>query len=70
MISAYESEELLHQYLFFHYGRPEEILPYDFGPAEALGFPARSVLECINLEKLPSRGPRPGSGVCGGALEL
>ena len=55
MISAYESEELLHQYLFFHYGRPEEILPYDFGPAEALGFPARSVLECINLEKLPSR---------------
>ena len=55
MVSTYESEELLHQYLLFHYGRPEEILPYDFGPVESLGFPARTVLECINSAKLPPR---------------
>ena len=55
MVDTYESEELLDQYLLFHYGRPEEILPYDFGPAEALGFPTRTVLECIDPAKLPPR---------------
>lgn len=52
---TYESEELLNQYLLFHYGQPEEILPYDFGPAKALGFPLRTVTECIDLAMLPPR---------------
>ena len=50
----YESERILHQYLLFHYGRPEEILPYDFGPHEAVGFPQRSVSECLRPDELPA----------------
>lgn len=40
----YETPRLLDEYLLFHYGSPEEILPWPFGPREALGFPVRSAL--------------------------
>ncbi len=52
--TGYESEKYLHEYLLFHYGRPEEILPYSFGPREALGFPQRTVSECLRPEALPA----------------
>jgi hypothetical protein len=29
---AYETRRAVDEYLQFHYGRPEEILPYDVGP--------------------------------------
>ena len=45
MNKIYETEEALAQYLLFHYGSPEEILPYDFGPKNSLEFP-------INLVKI------------------
>ncbi len=50
----YESERILNEYLLFHYGQPEEILPYDFGPREALGFPLRTVKECLRTADLPA----------------
>ncbi|MEZ5405689.1 MAG: putative 4-mercaptohistidine N1-methyltransferase [Verrucomicrobiia bacterium] len=37
----YESDAQLAQYLLFHYGKREEILPYSFGPVDALYFSVR-----------------------------
>jgi putative 4-mercaptohistidine N1-methyltranferase len=52
-LNPYESDELLQQYLVFHYARPQEQFPYRFGAADALGFPARCALEGPDLTKLP-----------------
>ena len=46
-MNIYESYKLLAEYLLFHYGSAEEILPYEFGPREALEYPARCVSECV-----------------------
>ena len=54
-LSKYEEENILNQYILFHYGEEEEILPYSFGPKDALYFPVRCVRECLNIEALPSR---------------
>jgi len=43
MSSLYESRRLLDEYLLFHYGEPAEVLPWENGPREALGFPVRTV---------------------------
>ena len=45
MSNIYETTKLLDEYLLFHYGRPEEVLPWAFGPREALGFAVRTVSE-------------------------
>lgn len=50
---VYESEDLLHQYLLFHYGSPEDQLPWPFGPRDALDFPARCVSEGFLPDRLP-----------------
>lgn len=42
-MNIYETEKLLAEYLLFHYATPEEILPWDFGPREALDYPVRVV---------------------------
>ena len=52
--NPYESDRLLAEYLLFHYGRPEEILPYSFGPADALDFAVRAVSECVDDARLPA----------------
>lgn len=51
--NPYESDELLQQYLVFHYATAEEQFPYSFGGADALGFPERCVTEGILAERLP-----------------
>lgn len=43
MPNPYETRRLLDEYLLFHYGSAEEILPWGFGPKEALGFAVRTV---------------------------
>jgi putative 4-mercaptohistidine N1-methyltranferase len=53
MANPYETERLLAEYLLFHYGRDEEILPYPGGPAAALGFARRVVAECVDFASLP-----------------
>ncbi len=40
------------EYLLFHYGSPEQVLPYQFGPTESLHFPARCVKECLEKVRL------------------
>ena len=52
--SIYESYELLHQYLLFHYGDPEDQMPWKFGPRDALDFPVRCVAEGVDAGRLPS----------------
>ena len=52
-MNIYESEKLLGEYLLFHYGSGDEILPYAFGPRDALHFPVRCVTECVDVARLP-----------------
>lgn len=56
--NIYETRRLLDEYLLFHYGTAEEVLPWSFGPKEALGFAVRTVSELI------------GQGDAGQALDL
>jgi putative 4-mercaptohistidine N1-methyltranferase len=46
--NIYESDRLVREYLLFHYGEPDEVLPWKHGPREALGFAARCVRELLN----------------------
>lgn len=43
---SYESDELLSEYLLMHYGTDEQLMPWGFGPKDAVGFPVRTV-ECF-----------------------
>jgi putative 4-mercaptohistidine N1-methyltranferase len=43
MAPSYESDQLLHEYLLMHYGTDQQLMPWQFGPKEAIGFPARTV---------------------------
>ncbi len=47
-MNIYETRKLLDEYLLFHYGQPDEVLPWAFGPREALGFAVRTVSELID----------------------
>jgi len=51
-MNPYESDELLQQYLVFHYAKPEEQFPYGFGGADALDFPQRCALEGPDFSRL------------------
>lgn len=53
-MNPYESDELLQQYLVFHYASAEEQFPYDFGGADALDFPKRCALDGPDFESLAS----------------
>lgn len=68
----YESEPLLAQYLLFHYGEPQDVLPYRFGPHDALDFPVRCVRECLDGNLLPpqARALDVGCAVGRGSFEL
>ena len=50
----YETDRAVGEYLLFHYGTAAEILPFEFGPHTALGFPVRSVSEGLDLNRLPA----------------
>ena len=51
--NPYESDELLTQYLLFHYGTAREVLPWPFGPKEALDYAVRCVSEPLSDHTLP-----------------
>jgi putative 4-mercaptohistidine N1-methyltranferase len=55
-MNIYETDKLLGEYLLFHYGRAEEILPYPAGPKDALEYPARCVWECVDPARVPPEG--------------
>ena len=46
--NIYESDRLVREYLLFHYGELDEVLPWKTGPREALRFAQRCVRELIN----------------------
>ena len=50
----YETEKALSEYLLFHYGKPDEVLPWEFGPSNALNYPMRCITECIDTENIPN----------------
>jgi putative 4-mercaptohistidine N1-methyltranferase len=52
-MNIYESDKLLAEYLLFHYGAEEEVLPEHYGGAEALFYPVRCVTQCIDAAALP-----------------
>ena len=52
--NPYESDDLLQQYLTFHYATPAEQFPYDSGPIEALDFAKRCALEGFDFEPMRS----------------
>ncbi|MBI2424055.1 MAG: putative 4-mercaptohistidine N1-methyltransferase [Candidatus Hydrogenedentes bacterium] len=47
MVQDYESDDLLQQYLLFHYGKAKDRMPYGFGPEFGAPFPARVVREFV-----------------------
>ncbi|MDA0349417.1 MAG: putative 4-mercaptohistidine N1-methyltransferase [Verrucomicrobia bacterium] len=44
----YETDKAVSEYLLFHYGSADEILPYANGPVSALNYPVRCVVECVD----------------------
>jgi putative 4-mercaptohistidine N1-methyltranferase len=41
MADIYETDSIVREYLFFHYGKAEDVLPWPEGPHTALNFPVR-----------------------------
>lgn len=68
----YESTRALGEYLLFHYGAPEMIVPYESGPRSATGFPTRLVSELLDRNRLPkqARAIDAGCAVGASAFEL
>jgi len=54
-MNIYETPKLLAEYLLFHYGADSEVLPWDFGPTDALGFAVRSVTELADRGIVPDQ---------------
>ena len=52
-MNPYETDKLVAEYLLFHYGAPQEVLPWDFGPSSALDYALRCVTECVDIPALP-----------------
>lgn len=50
--SFYDTDRAVAEYLLFHYGTPGQILPYDFGPTDALNYPVRCVTDCLDAQRL------------------
>lgn len=54
MGNPYETDKVLGEYLLFHYGGAEEVLPWGAGPVAALNYPVRCVTECVDVAILPA----------------
>jgi len=53
-MNIYETPKLLAEYLLFHYGTAQEVLPWDFGPKDALDFAQRSVTQLLDRSLVPA----------------
>lgn len=47
MSDFYETDRAVSEYLFFHYGDPTKLLPWDFGPKNGLDYAVRCVTELL-----------------------
>ena len=52
MSNPYETPELLGEYMLFHYGSAEDVMPWADGPREGVDFAVRSVSELIDPSTL------------------
>jgi len=69
--NVYETRKLVDEYLVFHYGRPEEVLPWKQGPRDALDFPVRCVTETLEAaERVGKRALDVGCAVGRSSFEL
>jgi putative 4-mercaptohistidine N1-methyltranferase len=72
--NIYESNKLLSEYLVFHFGTPEQLIPYPFGPKDALDFPKRCAELCLKHYKvqdgIPKRALDVGCAVGRSTFEL
>jgi len=55
-LNYYETDRALSEYLLFHYGAAEQILPWPFGPREALHYPERCVREMMDATRVEPAG--------------
>ena len=71
-MNPYETDKFLHEYLLFHYGAADEVLPYANGPRDALDYAVRCVSECLDTTTLAhdARGLDVGCAVGRSAFEL
>ena len=69
-MNPYESQELLDQYLLFHYGSAEEVLPYPGGPRDARDFAVRTVSENLDAATPRQRALDLGCAVGRSSFEL
>jgi hypothetical protein len=53
LANYYETDRAVSEYLLFHYGTPELMLPYAIGPHTAVSFPVRCVAECLVRDRVP-----------------
>lgn len=71
---VYESRRAVDEYLLFHYGKDEDLLPLGLGPKDALNFTERSVNLCRDRVLLdrqaPSRALDLGCAVGSSSFEL
>lgn len=51
--NPYETDRLLNEYLLFHYGSADEVLPWPDGPRNALDYAVRCVSECLDAGSVP-----------------
>lgn len=52
-MNPYETDKLLREYLLFHYGKREEVMPWPTGPQDGFDYPLRCVSECLDVAALP-----------------
>ncbi len=69
-MNPYETTRLLDEYLLFHYGSPDEVLPWPEGPRGALGFAERTVSELADFTRQPATGLDLGCAVGRSSFEL
>lgn len=69
-MNPYETRKLVEEYLLFHYGRADEVLPYPDGPVGALGFAVRSVTEMLEVGNGRERALDLGCAVGRSSFEL
>jgi putative 4-mercaptohistidine N1-methyltranferase len=53
-MNPYETDKLLGEYLLFHYGGADDVLPWAGGPVSALNYPIRCVSDCVDVTALPT----------------
>ncbi len=71
-VSFYETDQAVSEYLLLHFASRDEVLPYSFGPSNALNYPVRCIVECVDKALLPfkSRGLDLGCAVGRSSFEL